>query len=143
MPSFCGMRWDGVSEDRLALLALYEHNYMGFRLLLPQPPGDDAWYVLKAHGRADVFLRRLSDHPYTSEWLLGHAFPGRRRTFSPDYTIRLYHDMRLAEAMIDPATPVRAQRARKFAQNRALHAWLAYCRRYGYQLAGVAEAVLP
>ena len=123
-----------MAEDRFALLALYEHNYMGFRLLLPVPPVDDGWYALKADGRADVCVRRVNEHPYTSEWLLGHRFPGRRREFSPDYTIRLYHDMRLAEAMIDPLTPIRDQRARKFAQNRALREWLDYCRRYGYRM---------
>lgn len=131
------------AHDKLALLALYEHNYIGFRLVVPTPPEDDAWYILKANARADIYLRRLSDHPYTSEWQLGHIYPGRRRSFAPDYTIRIYHDMRLAEAMIDPATPIRAQRARKLAQNRALRDWLDYCRRHRYRLHGALHAATP
>lgn len=133
------------ARDRLALLALYEHNYMGFRLVVPVPPEDGGWHVLTAPGRADIYLRRLSSHPYTSEWRLGHAYPGRRRAFAPDYTIRIYHDMRLAEAMIEPNIPIREQRARKAAQNRALREWLDYCRRHRYRMAGAlqTETLLP
>lgn len=142
MRAFGGVEWMRRAHfwrERPPLLTIYEHNYMAFRLVLPVMPEDEAWYALKADGRPDVFLRRLSAHPYTSEWLLAHRFPGRIRPFAPDYTIRIYHDARLAEAMIDPAIPIRAQRERKYALNRALCEWLDYCRRYGYRLAGVAE----
>lgn len=131
------------ARDRLALLALYEHNYMGFRLVVPVPPEDNAWYILKADSRADIYLRRLSSHPYTSEWQLGHIYPRRRRSIAPDYTIRIYHDMRLAEAMIDPAIPIRDQRTRKIAQNRALREWLDYCHRYRYRMNGALHTETP
>lgn len=126
-------------RDKPPLLTFYEQNYMLFRLVVPKAPADDGWHVLRAAGRVDVFLRRLSAHPYTSEWLLAHCYPGRQRLFAPDYTIRVYHDARLAEAMTDPSIPVRKQREHKYAVNRALGEWLDYCRRYGYRMAGAVE----
>lgn len=128
-------------RDKPPLLTIYEHNYMAFRLIVPVAPRDDAWYALSVSGRPDVFLRRLTAHPYTSEWMLAHRYPGRKRVFAPDFTIRIYHDARLAEAMIDAGTPIREQRERKYALNRALGEWLDYCRRYGYRMAAAAQSL--
>ena len=129
-----------MQRDEVPLQSLYEHNYWLFRLLLPQPPADDAWYILRAPQRAAIYLRCIGRHAYTSEWLLGHFYPQRQqRRFAPDYRIRVYHDARLAEAMLDAGLPIRQQRAAKRSQNRALAEWMDYCRRYQYRLAGVAQ----
>ena len=129
-----------MQRDALSLQALYEHNYWLFRLVLPQPPDDDEWYLLQAPARAAVYLRAIGRHAYTSEWLLGHFYPERQaRRFAPDYRIRVYHDARLAEAMLEENLPLRRLRQAKLAQNRALAEWLDYCRRYQYRLAGVAQ----
>ena len=86
------------------------------------------------------YLRCTGRHAYTSEWLLGHFYPTRQqRRFAPDYRIRVYHDARLAEAMLDADLPVRALRAAKRAQNRALAEWLDYCRRHQYRLDGATQ----
>ncbi|MDO5091078.1 MAG: DUF1249 domain-containing protein [Cardiobacteriaceae bacterium] len=135
------MRLPFLREERPPLMMLYEHNYMAFRLIVPEPPVDDGWHMLQAEGRKPLFLRRISDHPYTSEWQLGHFFPERQQALAPDHLIRLYHDARLAEAIIDPATPARAQREKKYQKNRALGEWLDYCRRHRYRMAGCVEAL--
>ena len=132
-----------MQRDAVPLQSLYEHNYWLFRLVLPQPPADDDWYLLRADGRAPLYLRCIGRHAYTSEWLLGHFYPARQqRRFAPDYRIRVYHDARLAEAMIVDAhnLPVRELRAAKRAQNRALGEWLDYCRRHQYRLAEAATS---
>ena len=129
-----------MQHDEVSLQSLYEHNYWLFRLVLPQPPEDDGWYILRAPQRAALYLRCTGRHAYTSEWLLGHFYPTRQqRRFAPDYRIRVYHDARLAEAMLDADLPVRALRAAKRAQNRALAEWLDYCRRHQYRLDGAAQ----
>ena len=129
-----------MQRTETPLQSLYEHNYWLFRLVLPQPPAGDDWYLLRAPARAAVYLRCTGRHAYTSEWLLGHFYPARQqRRFAPDYRIRVYHDARLAEAMLDADLPVRQLRQAKRAQNRALAEWLDYCRRYQYRLDGVAQ----
>lgn len=123
-----------IFKNSTRLLEIYEQNYVLFRLVLPQLPKESAWYALEAEGRSPVFVHRLSTHPYTSEWLLGHFFPHRERCFAPDFTIRVYHDARLVEAMPIEQKPVGEVREYKLALNRALGEWLDYCHRYRYRL---------
>ena len=133
-----------MQHDEVSLQSLYEHNYWLFRLVLPQPPADDDWYLLRAPQRAAVYLRCIGRHAYTSEWLLGHFYPARQqRRIAPDYRIRVYHDARLAEARFEPNLPLRELRTAKFAHNRALAEWLDYCRRHQYRLHGTALTCLP
>ena len=80
-----------MQRTETPLQSLYEHNYWLFRLVLPQPPEDDGWYLLRAPQRAALYLRCTGRHAYTSEWLLGHFYPTRQqRRFAPDYRIRVY-----------------------------------------------------
>lgn len=124
-----------LQRNQISLLSVYEHNYQLFRLVLPNPPQRDGWFVLEAGGMPPVYVHRVGIHPYTSEWLIGHYFPLKaQRSFSPDYTIRVYHDARLCEAMFAEPVPVREIRARKLRLNRALGEWLDYCRRRRFVL---------
>ncbi|MDO4643208.1 MAG: DUF1249 domain-containing protein [Cardiobacteriaceae bacterium] len=124
-----------MQREELSLQSLYEHNYWLFRLLLPDLPVDDDWYALYAPMRAMIYIRCLGRHAYTSEWQLGHFYPQKRlRRLAPDFPIRVYHDARLVEAMVDSHLPIRQLRQAKLAQNRALAEWLDYCRRYQYRL---------
>lgn len=133
-----------IFQRKESLLPLYEQNYMLFRLILPNMPNEKGWFALEAQGRPPVYVHRLSAQPYTSEWLLGHFFPQRQRRFSPDYTIRVYHDARLVEALPPMQKPVGEVRAYKLALNRALGEWLDYCHRHRYRLnAAAATADLP
>ena len=122
-----------------SLLSLYEQNYILFRLVLPDPPREDGWFVLESTNRPAVYGHRLSRHPYTSEWLLGHFYPPRERPFRPDDIIRVYHDVRLAEALVQKQVSVKQARQHKLARNRALAEWLEYCHRHRYRLARQAD----
>ncbi|MBV7434283.1 DUF1249 domain-containing protein [Cardiobacteriaceae bacterium TAE3-ERU3] len=140
------MRHRRFMRDNPSLLALYENNYMLFRLLLPHLPQQEGWYVLESEGRRPAYLHRVSLHPYTSEWLLAHHFPHHAgRLLAPDHQIRVYHDARLVEARIDTqSVPVTQQRQAKVTRNRALGEWLDYCYRHGYRLnVNVAPDDLP
>ncbi|SUO97848.1 DUF1249 domain-containing protein [Suttonella ornithocola] len=118
-----------LSASQTSLLSLYEENYRLFRLLLPILPETDGWFVLEAKDSAPVYGHRLSIHSYTSEWLLGHHFPHKKRLFAPDFTIRIYHDARLAEAMLTETVAIKEMKLKKAQLNRALAEWLTYCRR--------------
>lgn len=130
------MRHRRFMRDNQSLLALYENNYMLFRLLLPCLPQEDGWCVLEAKGLRPAYLHRVSIHRYTSEWILAHHFPEHsERPLAPDHQIRVYHDARLVEARIDGSeVPVSKQREVKMMRNRALGEWLDYCYRHGYRL---------
>lgn len=128
-----------IFQNSSALLPLYEQNYMLFRLVLPELPPLHQWFVLEAQERSPLYGYRLSTSPYTSEWLLGHFFPQRKRQFAPDFRIRVYHDARLVEAMPPEQKPVGEVRMYKLALNRALGEWLDYCHRYRYRLNQAAE----
>lgn len=132
-------------QRNASLLSLYEHNYQLFRLVLPVPPEAEGWFVLEAQGMPSVYVHRMSIHPYTSEWVIGHYYPHKKqRVFSPDYTIRVYHDARLCEAMLTEDLPIRQVRPRKILLNRALGEWLDYCHRRHFRLnAQVDTSHLP
>lgn len=118
-----------------SLLSLYEQNYMLFRLVLPEMPKRNGWFCLESEGKPPVYVHRLSIHPYTSEWLLGHFFPQHsKRVLNPDYVIRVYHDARLAEVVPQGQVQVREMREYKLEINRALAEWLSYCHRRGYRV---------
>lgn len=129
------MQQSHLTRRQSSLLPLYERNYMLFRLVLPILPKEDGWFVLEAKEQPSVYVYRLSIHPYTSEWLVGHYFPQKQQyQFSPDFTIRIYHDARLAEALLTENLPIKQVYNRKLGLNRALGEWLDYCHRKRFVL---------
>lgn len=134
------MHQSRLIKQTQSLLSLYEHNYILFRLVLPELPREDGWFVLESGDEPSVYLHRLSRHPYTSEWLLGHFHPSRRRPLMPDHTIRVYHDARLAETLLREKVSVARARRYKLGRNRALAEWLEYCHRRRYRLNRQANA---
>lgn len=124
-----------------SLLHLYEQNYILFRLILPDLPKTSGWHILKSANRPPAYLHRISLHNYTSEWLLGHYFHHKKpQKFTPNHIIRIYHDARLCEALLDKHPPIKQMRQQKKISNQALHAWLDYLHRNRYQLSEYAQS---
>src|SRR5579863_6176738 len=97
--------WRARPRGFVALMSLYESNYLRFLQLAGDPQRLRGTLVSRVAGDCELQLAVLEHMPYTSTLTLtyllgaapgGGADPARERL--PDLRLRAYHDARLLEA---------------------------------------------
>lgn len=145
--------WRARPRSFVALMSLYESNYIRLRALCGDPARLQGEYRSVSPGDCDLVLSVVEQAPYTSTLNLTYLLPapgavGEEPTLErfPDVRIRTYADAHLAEAQSwasNPAHPaLRALRRgaereldQRWALNMMLNKWLDYCMERGHRFA--------
>jgi uncharacterized protein YqiB (DUF1249 family) len=143
--------WRARPRGFVALMSLYESNYLRFLQLAGDPQRLRGTLVSKVAGDCELQLAVLEHMPYTSTltltYLLGAApgaapHPARERL--PDLRLRAYHDARLLEAEEFQAPhrtrgqgvrPGERELHQRWTRNMMLNKWLEYCAERGHRFA--------
>jgi uncharacterized protein YqiB (DUF1249 family) len=84
----------------VGLMSVYESNYLRLLNLIPELEQLDGCFRSRVAGDCDLHLEILERERYTITLSLTYYFDdGQQRIAEPDMLIRLYTDVRLAEAM--------------------------------------------
>lgn len=133
--------WRARPRGFVALMGLYESNYLRFAQLA----GDPAALPVRARsvvpGDCELLLEVLERSPYTTVADLTYLLPAEPATASaaavrlPDLRLRIYHDARLVEASwsCDVGAAER-ELDHRWARNVMLNKWLEYCLDRGHRL---------
>ncbi|MGH8227874.1 MAG: DUF1249 domain-containing protein [Steroidobacteraceae bacterium] len=142
--------WRARPRSFVALMGLYESNYIRFEWLAPDAAELDGRYLSTVAGDCDLLLTVAGRSPYTTTLNLTYLLPDDRGARAhpdiayPDMGVRLYHDARLAEAQEWAASHthagLRSLRSRmereldqRWARNVMLNKWLEYCVERGHR----------
>jgi uncharacterized protein YqiB (DUF1249 family) len=143
--------WRARPRSFVALMSLYESNYIRLRALCGDPARLRGEYRSPVSGDCDLVLSVVEQAPYTSTLNLTYLLPpigggaGDLERY-PDVRIRTYSDAHLAEAQswaTNPAHPaLRALKRgaereldQRWALNMMLYKWLDYCMERGHRFA--------
>jgi uncharacterized protein len=145
--------WHARPRSFVALMSLYESNYIRFGWLAGEVTALEGSYRSVVAGDCDLLLTVVGRSPYTTTLNLTYLLPdaATARPY-PDMGVRLYHDARLAEAQEWPAVPahaaVRSLRRRmerelgqRWARNVMLNKWLEYCVERGHRFSPAARII--
>ena len=141
--------WRARPRSFVALMSLYESNYVRFRWLAGDVTQLSGAYRSVVAGDCDLLLTVAERSPYTTTLTLTYLLPEEPlcRAY-PDMSVRLYHDARLAEAQEWAASTaatgqppaLRSLRSRmereldqRWARNVMLNKWLEYCVERGHR----------
>jgi uncharacterized protein len=143
----CTTSWRASPGSFVALMTLYESNYIRLRWLLngadpAQLPASGAASVV---GDAELSYEVLERGPYTTLLRLQYRALGKAAEGLPSVRVCVYHDARVVEAAaveIDPkprrALPVDGEAlSPRWARNVLLNKWLEYCAERGYRFGAV------
>jgi uncharacterized protein YqiB (DUF1249 family) len=137
--------WRARPRSFVALMGLYESNYIRLSWLAGQLVTLDGRHRSVVAGDCDLLLTMTERSPYTSTlnltYLLAEA--GGETQF-PDMRLRVYHDAHLAEAQewagthtqpVLKALRTHAEREldQRWARNVMLNKWLEYCVERGHR----------
>jgi uncharacterized protein YqiB (DUF1249 family) len=141
--------WRARPRGFVALMSLYESNYLRFRHLAGDPTRLSGTLISRVEGDCELRLAVLERMPYTSMLTLTYLLPSRDRSSLerlPDLRLRAYHDARLLEAEELPpqqpkehklrrADPRKAERElhQRWTRNMMLNKWLEYCAERGHR----------
>lgn len=146
----CATSWRARPRSFVALMTLYESNFIRLHWLVPDARQLAPVSVSRVDGDCALELKVVDRGPYTSMLSLSYVFgdlaDGERE---PSLEIRVYHDARLAEATAigpirrDGAWRDIALRANSaadacWARNMLLNKWLEYCAAKGHSFARVS-----
>ncbi len=115
---------------------LHSGVFHALNVLMPEDLARSDLLVSQVPNAADLYLRVLERHNYTTFLQLTYLL-GDRREQQPNAHIRVYHDARMAEAtsfspeqgierLAGPDLPVRGLVERNWRMNRALLKWLEF-----------------
>jgi uncharacterized protein len=145
------LSWRARPRGFVALMGLYESNYLRFLQLAGDPKRLRGTVISRVAGDCELQLAVLEHMPYTSTltltYLLGSspadaAPPARERL--PDLRLRAYHDARLLEAEEFQAShrtrgqgvrPGERELHQRWTRNIMLNKWLEYCAERGHRFA--------
>lgn len=141
--------WRARPRSFVALMSLYESNYVRFLHLAGDPARLSGTLVSRVPEDCELHLSVLEHMPYTSSleltYLLsldGAPGSGRATLRIPNLRLRVYHDARLLEVECPPlpAATGRAGRAerelrQRWTRNMMLNKWLEYCAERGHRFA--------
>jgi uncharacterized protein len=154
--------WRARPRSFVALMGLYESNFIRLGWLAGNLPGLSGRYVSSVRGDCDLVLTVTERSPYTSTVNLTYLLPGPRgpRAY-PDMRVRIYHDAHLVEAQqwnsVHSQAPhaacgahirpvVRTARScaereldQRWARNMMLNKWLEYCVERGHRFSSRTE----
>ena len=142
------MSWRVRPRGFVALMSLYESNYLRFLHLAGDPARLAGTLISRVEGDCELRLVVLGHMPYTSMLSLTYLLPtgaaGLERL--PDLKLRAYHDARLLEAEQFPPQPPGRQDGRRrtgqpgerelqqrWTRNMMLNKWLEYCAERGHR----------
>jgi uncharacterized protein len=156
--------WRARPRTFVALMGLYESNYVRMKWLVAHPPGvthapglvSDLRTLDGAHrssvaGDCDLLLSVTERTPYTSTVNLTYLFQQDAETVPyPDMRVRIYHDAHLAEAQewagahsqhVLKALRIQAEREldQRWARNVMLNKWLEYCVERGHRFSSATR----
>jgi uncharacterized protein len=137
--------WRARPRSFVALMGLYESNYIRFGWLAGKLAELAGSHRSSAHGDCDLLLTVTTRSPYTSIVNLTYRLPhGQGARQYPDMTVRIYHDAHLVEAQqwaeshtqpVLKALRGSAEREldQRWARNVMLNKWLEYCVERGHR----------
>ena len=153
--------WRAWPRSFVALMGLYESNYIRFGWLAGRPGELAGSHRSSAHGDCDLLLTVTARSPYTSIVNLTYRLPhGQGDRQYPDMTVRIYHDAHLVEAQpwnsvhshapapggahVQPAARARRpsperELDQRWARNMMLNKWLEYCVERGHRFSSRTE----
>lgn len=143
--------WRTRPRGFVALMSLYESNYLRFLQLAGDPRRLCGTLVSRVTGDCELHLSVLEHMPYTSTLSLtylmdGPDAPALERL--PDLRLRAYHDARLLEAerfeslsrpATKPAPAGERELHQRWTRNMMLNKWLEYCAERGHRFASQAS----
>jgi hypothetical protein len=141
--------WRARPRGFVALMSLYESNYLRFLHLAGDPTRLSGTLVSRVDGDCELRLSVLEHMPYTSTLTLTYLLPSGDNgpvERLPDLRLRAYHDARLLEAdqfrqqqpkehntrRQDPRKGERELHQR-WTRNMMLNKWLEYCVERGHR----------
>ena len=142
--------WRARPRSFVALMGLYESNYIRLSWLAGEVLALDGRHRSKVPGDCDLLLTLTDRSPYTTTVNLTYLFgedaaPGKTEILRlPDMQVRVYHDAHLAEAHewagshaqpVLKALRTHAEREldQRWARNVILNKWLEYCVERGHR----------
>ncbi len=141
--------WRARPRGFVALMSLYESNYLRFLHLAGNPTRLSGTLISRVEGDCELHLAVLEHMPYTSLLTLTYLIPSSHSgCFErlPDLRLRAYHDARLLEADRLPAQQPKEHNARRrdprqgerelhqrWTRNMMLNKWLEYCVERGHR----------
>jgi uncharacterized protein YqiB (DUF1249 family) len=137
--------WRDRPRGFVALMSLYESNYLRFLQLAGDPKHLRGTLVSQVAGDCELHLAVIEHMPYTSTLTLSYLFGSTADAERlPDLRLRAYHDARLLEAEeFQAAHKTRGQGVRpgerelhqRWTRNIMLNKWLEYCAERGHRFA--------
>jgi uncharacterized protein YqiB (DUF1249 family) len=139
--------WRATPRSFVALMSLYESNYIRFGWLAGNVARMQGEYRSRVAGDCDLLLSVMERSPYTTTVNLTYLIPDQEATRRfPDMGVRIYHDARLVEAQewaqAHEHAALRALRNtvaceldQRWARNIMLNKWLEYCVERGHRFA--------
>lgn len=148
--------WRSRPQGFVALMSLYESNYLRLRSLAGDPARLSGTQVSHVSGDCELHLSVIEHMRYTSTLALTYLLPQAGPDASqrlPDLKLRVYHDARLLEVeAVQPQHNLRlpeagaaplAQRPagerelhQRWMRNMMLNKWLEYCTDRGHRFTG-------
>jgi len=139
--------WRATPRSFVALMSLYESNYIRFGWLAANVADMRGQYHSQVEGDCDLLLSVVERSPYTTTLNLTYLIPDRHCTRRlPDMGVRVYHDARLVEAqewaqahehpgLRSLRNTVACELDQRWARNIMLNKWLEYCVERGHRFA--------
>ncbi len=148
--------WRARPRSFVALMGLYESNYIRLSWLAGEVLALDGQHRSKVPGDCDLLLTLTDRSPYTTTVNLTYLFaeesgPGEDNLVRlPDMQVRVYHDAHLAEAHewagshsqhVLKALRTHAEREldQRWARNVMLNKWLEYCVERGHRFSSATR----
>jgi uncharacterized protein YqiB (DUF1249 family) len=141
--------WRARPRGFVALMSLYESNYLRFLHLAGDPTRLSGTLISRVDGDCELRLAVLEHMPYTSMLTLTYLIPSSDSGSLerlPDLRLRAYHDARLLEAeqfrQQQPKEhntrrrdPLQGERElhQRWTRNMMLNKWLEYCVERGHR----------
>ena len=137
--------WRTRPRGFVALMGLYESNYLRFLQLAGDPSRLAGTLVSHVAGDCELQLAVLEHMPYTSTLILTYVLnsgPKAPAERLPDLRLRAYHDARLLEAEEFQAQhktrgqgvrPGERELHQRWTRNMMLNKWLEYCVERGHR----------
>ncbi len=151
--SLTTVSWRARPRTFVALMSLYESNYIRFGWLAGDLTALAGSYRSVVPGDCDLLLTVIGRSPYTTTLNLTYLLPDSAAARAyPDMGVRLYHDARLAEAQEWIASPASAapkslrrrmerELGQRWGRNVMLNKWLEYCVERGHRFPPAARII--
>jgi uncharacterized protein len=131
--------WRAKPRSFVALMALYESNYIRLEALAGKLEALAGEYHSSVAGDCDLVLKVTECSPYTTTFILTYRLPGDPPEY-PDMKVRIYRDAHLAEAQEwDPGSRAERELDQRWARNMMLNKWLEYCLERGHRFSTATE----